>query len=363
MNAVSRIAISLLVALVIFSGLAAGYILSQSPPTTTTLKSKTATTITGLSTSSSSRDIPVGAFLYLWYGNSTSHQGGLGSPGWNSSSSPGGGAVVDDPVDGYYISDSNQTFSWQISQMLNAGLDFAIVSWWGPFTTGESGAINKATHDLFQYLEAARSTFQIAIIVDSYLPTQNQTTSTFQSLYNYVNDEFVTPYSQSYFNFEGKPLLLFFNPLYPTYLNSSFTVRTIGNRPNPVNWTFWDAPSQYFVGENGPHVNASYDEGNPVISSDGEVTLVPRIDSYYYATFGYSDSYLRFDPNLSMGLYQEQWSFVLDHSRNVSLVLIYSWNEYHERSSIEPHYDYTNSSVSPFYLTNLTKGYIDQLNR
>ena len=345
------------------SGIATGYLLSQSHIATTVSRSKTATTITGPSTgSTSSRDIPVGAFLYLWYGNSTSHQGGLGSPGWNSSLSPGGGSVVDNPASGYYISDSNQTFSWQISHMQNAGLSFAILSWWGPFTTGESGAINKATHDLFQYLKSSRSSFQIAIMVDSYLPTQNQTTSTFESIYNYVNDEFVTPYAQWYFNFQAKPLLLFFNPVFPTYLNSSFTVRTIGNRPNPVNWTFWDAPAQYFVSENGPHVNASNDEGNPVISSDGEVTLVPRIDSYYYAIFGYSDSNLRFDPNLSMGLYQEQWSFVLNHKSSVNLVLVYSWNEYHERSEIEPHFDYTNNTLSAFYLTNLTKSYVNQLN-
>jgi hypothetical protein len=306
--------------------------------------------------------VPVGVFYYLWYGNSTFGQNGLGYGGWNSSSSPGGGSVVDYPMVGYYASDSNQTFSWQISQMQNAGISLAVVSWWGPYTNGESGLINKATHDLFEFLKETNSSFQIALMVDANrLLVNNQSASTYQWIYNYVNDEFASPYAQWYFNFNGKPLLLFFNPLYPTYLNSSFTTRTIGNRPNPVNWTWWDAPTQYFVSQYGPHVNASNDEGNPVISWDGEVTIVPRIDLYYQYRFGYFDSFLRFDPDLSMGLYREQWSYVLNHSSSVHLILIYSWNEYHERSEIEPHYDPSNSNLSPYYLPILTKSYISML--
>jgi hypothetical protein len=194
------------------------------------------------------------------------------------------------------------------------------------------------------------------------LLVNNQSLSTFVWIYNYVSDQFVYPYRQWYFGFDGGPLLLFFNPLYPTYLDpSSFTVRTIGNRPNAVNWTFWDAPEQFFVSQYGSHVDASNDEGDPVISSDGEITIVPRIDLYYEYQFGYFDSYLRFDPYLSTGLYQEQWSFVVNHESSLSLVLIYSWNEYHERSEIEPHLDYTNSTVNPFYLTNLTRSYVNQL--
>ena len=194
---------------------------------------------------------------------------------------------MDKPVGGYYISDSNQTFSRQVSEMQGSGFTFAIVSWWGPFNNGESGAINRATLDLFKFLKGTQSKFQVAIMVDSYPGGTEMSTNTtlMESIYNYIYDQFAGPYSNWYYNFEGKPLLLFFNPIYPEYENSSFTVRTIGNRPNPVNWTIWDAPSQYFVSQNGTGVNASNDEGNPVISSDGEVTLVPRIDSYFDYAF------------------------------------------------------------------------------
>ncbi|HUI86081.1 MAG TPA: hypothetical protein VLY21_02865 [Nitrososphaerales archaeon] len=302
---------------------------------------------------------PVGAFYYLWYGNSTGDVGGLGSPGWNSSSYPGGGAVVDRPGIGYYVSDSNQTFARQVGQMQSAGLSFAVVSWWGPSSAGETGAINKAVHDLFRYLAAARSGFKIAVMVDAYNGTSNLSNSTLAKDYGYVYSDFVAPYSGSYFQWNGRPLLLFFNPVYPSYNDPRFTVRTVGNRPNPVEWTFWDAPPQYFAGQGGSGVNATNDEGTPLISSDGEVTVVPRIDSFYNRG-SLGGSFLRFDPDLSTGLYNEQWSFVLNNSRDVKLVLIYSWNEYHERSEIEPHLDLS-GIVSDSYLLSLTSSFTREL--
>jgi len=301
---------------------------------------------------------PVGVVWYLWYGGPSS--AGLGTAGWNSSSYPGGGSVVDRPAIGHYASDSNQTFAWQIGQMQEAGISFAVVSWWGPYTTGESGAINNATRGLFRYLKAADSSFKVAILVDAYNQTHDLSNSSLEADYSYVYSSFVKPFGPWYFEWHGKPLLLFFNPVQPIYLDASYSVRTVGNRPNPVNWTFWDAPTQYFSSQNGTQVNATNDEGPPVIAQDGEVTIVPRIDSYYQAKFGYSDSYLRFDPTLVTGLYQEQWNFVIANKADVKLVLIYSWNEYHERTEIEPHHDAT-AQVNDTYLLEMTAHYITKL--
>lgn len=120
--------------------------------------------------------LPVGAFLYLWYGGPGSKTG-LGAPGWNSSSYPGGGAVVDTPAAGYYASNDNQTFACQVDQMQKAGLSFAVISWWGPSTLGESGMVNKATHNFFAYLKSSGSTFKAAIMVDAYNGTHNLSNS------------------------------------------------------------------------------------------------------------------------------------------------------------------------------------------
>jgi len=276
--------------------------------------------------------------------------------------------VVDEPVKGFYSSDNNNTFAWQVNQMKLAGFSFAVISWWGPNSTSENGLINKATYDFYTYLKSSGSTFKAAIMIDAYNQTHNLSKSSLASDYGYVYNSFVKPYGKWYFDWENKPLLLFFNPIYPSYNDSNFTVRTIGNYPcEPVkacpnqglnqklDWVFWDAPTQYFQGQAG-NVNATNDEGQPVISSDGEVTLVPRIDSYFDR--GYQGgSYLRFDSDLSEGLYQEQWSYVLNNTPEVKLVLVYSWNEYHERTAIEPHQDLT-ANVNSNYLLNLTARYV-----
>lgn len=304
--------------------------------------------------STGGENVPVGAVLYLWYGNGTTGTGGLGSPGWNSTSCPGGGAVVDTPSAGYYISDSNATFQRQVSEMQSAGISFAVVSWWGPFTTGEAGAINKATLDLFRFLKATNSSFKVAIMVDAFTTACGLPSVSMTRVGNYVQSTFVEPYGQWYFGWQGKPLLLFFNPLQPGS-DANFTVRTIGNRPNAVDWTFWDAPANFSEPQGGTGVNVSNDVGEPFISSDGEVTIVPRIDSYYSYLFHYQAGYLRFDPTLRLGLYQYEWNYVLSHQSDVKLVLIYSWNEYHERTEIEP------AGATDAYLLNLTTRYASVL--
>jgi hypothetical protein len=298
--------------------------------------------------------VPVGAVLYLWYGNETTGTGGLGSPGWNSTSCPGGGAVVDAPSAGYYVSDSNATFRRQVSEMQGAGISFAVVSWWGPSASGEAGAVNKATLDLFRFLEATDSSFKVAIMVDAFTTACGLPSLPMTSVEDYVQRTFVGPFGRWYFGWQGRPLLLFFNPLQPGS-DANFTVRTIGNRPNAVDWTFWDASANFSEPQGGTGVNMSNDVGDPQISSDGEVTVVPRIDSYYNYLFHYQAGYLRFDPTLRLGLYRYEWNYVLSHRSDVKLVLIYSWNEYHERTEIEP------AGATGAYLLNLTSRYANML--
>ena len=269
--------------------------------------------------------------------------------------------MVDLPNLGLYTSDNNMTFQKQISEMQSAGIDFALVSWWGPFSSGEAGLINRATLDFFRFLKNTNSTFQAAIMVDAFPNAcgNGPPDIPMSSVEDYVQSTFVTPFSRWYFSWEGRPLLLFFNPLQPSP-NSNFTLRTIGNRPNPVNWIFWDAPANFSQGEGGTGVNATNDIGNPFVSPlDGEVTIVPRIDSYYNFIYGYQQGYLRFDSALQLGLYQFEWNYVISHIAQVRLVLIYSWNELHERSAIEPLRNATTSSDSLF---NITAEYTAALN-
>jgi hypothetical protein len=62
-------------------------------------------------------------------------------------------------------------------------------------------------------------------------------------------------------------------------------------------------------------------------------------------------------------LYAEQWSQAFNYSRQnaIDYVTITTWNEFPERTAIEPHFDATASSHDPYFLYNATKNYIAQL--
>jgi hypothetical protein len=183
-----------------------------------------------------SGQIPVGAVLYLWYGYDSIGLGGRDSLGWNvtGSNSTGGYAVVDEPVKGYYVSDSNSTFSYQVQQMELAGLSYAVVSWWGNASSGRNGAVNNATLDLFKFLKENNSNFKIALMVDAY--SDNLSKSSFFGDFNYVYDNFVEPYGNWYFDWQGKPLLLFLARLFQatTILGSRLEQLVISTADQPI---------------------------------------------------------------------------------------------------------------------------------
>ena len=58
-------------------------------------------------------------------------------------------------------------------------------------------------------------------------------------------------------------------------------------------------------------------------------------------------------------MFVSEWNHTTSDAGKVSLVLIYSWNEYHERTAIEPHIDAT--SAAPDYLFNQAGHYISKL--
>jgi hypothetical protein len=62
-------------------------------------------------------------------------------------------------------------------------------------------------------------------------------------------------------------------------------------------------------------------------------------------------------------LYAEQWSQAFNYSRQnaIDYVTITTWNEFPERTAIEPHFDATASSHDPYFLYNATRNYIAQL--
>jgi hypothetical protein len=86
------------------------------------------------------------------------------------------------------------------------------------------------------------------------------------------------------------------------------------------------------------------------------------------ATPRFDDSHFRtpscvVDPNLTEGVYDQEWknAIQLAKDRKIDTVTITSWNEYVERTEIEPHHDATAYNHDPYFLYNKTKDYINQI--
>ena len=306
--------------------------------------------------SGTSGNVTVGTFLYLWYGfdqNSMKWTGGLGTSHWNTPD----GTVVDEPSIGYYASDSNATLTWQLSNMQASGVSVIVVSWWGTGNATQSGdqavldsAINNATLNLFRYLESTESQwhFRVAIMVEGFNSTNYaMTPDDYAQVYGYLQNHYYGPYSDLIQHWQGKPLVMFFNTgsmnrLDEVPQNSTYTVKLVGGYPNDVDWYFWEGMN-FLDASGGTNVNSSNYDRSPIISSDGEVGIAPRYDDYYLheANPSIRTVYMRFDYNLSQGMYYSEWDYVIQNAKSVKLVLLDSWNEYHERTAIEPHADLT----------------------
>lgn len=155
---------------------------------------------------------------------------------WNSNSCT---VTRDRPVLGYYSSLNDSVVRWQVSEAEAAGLSFFIVSWWGPLGSNrDDNEINLAALNFFSVLASMHTRFKAAIMIDAY----NDSLGYSGYLYDYecVYRNYVVPYNSSYLYFEGKPLLVVFNTPDPMSLHppltNLFTLETVGNIPNPVDW-------------------------------------------------------------------------------------------------------------------------------
>ncbi|MGI0091431.1 MAG: hypothetical protein ACREBS_06955 [Nitrososphaerales archaeon] len=319
--------------------------------------------------------MPVGVFYYLWYGfNYTTNTwtGGLGTTHWNQSDGISATIVKDKPTIGWYSSMSNATLSYQIPLMLKAGISFVTVSWWGwgnnslehgGFPNTENEAVNNATLNLLKWIKGTDSSIKVAILVDAFNTTDFREAQ-YSQIRNYIDNEFYLPYAEEIFNWEGAPLIGWFNPLDPITQgfghNPNFTDRVIGANPY-VSWTFWSGDAQFMQGTDRSSQDIAYNEGGPAISSmDSEVSVIPRFDDYYLTLAGSRALFMRFDTSYSAGMYNYDWNYVQQNEKRISLVMIYSWNEYHERSEIEPHTDFS-AGVNSTYAYNITGYCVNQL--
>jgi len=262
----------------------------------------------------------VAVYYYPWYG------GGLGNRHWNGDNDT---VVVDKPLKGYYSSMNETAVRWQLEIMKRIGIDVLFVSWWGPWSYEDN-----ASRILFNLLEEYG--LKAALMVE------RGAVEKFNVSYvlNYIWNNYVENYNHSYYIFEGKPLLLIWveaSNIIGRVVDARFNIRVVGRE-----WSYVDFSNKICV--------------------DGYVSVTPRYDEYFLALAGASgrNASRRVDPDLTLGVYVREWMNVVHMVNNIKIVAITSWNEYHERTMIEPHYDYYNK-CDPYYLLRVTWAFIRRL--
>jgi hypothetical protein len=187
---------------------------------------------------------------------------------------------------------------------------------------------------------------KVAVIIE---PFNESGTYNFTEIYDWVYTNLVQQYPTVYFKVDDKPLLCFFNGQNMTapeifQRDDRFTVKIVGN-DNTAEWQYDGVTKK----DNPPTAIP--------FPRDRQISVSPRFDDFYVR-----ENNETVDDKLEY-LYAQQWQKALSYAKQntIDFITITTWNEYPERTEIEPHYDATASDHDPYYLYNKTKEYISQV--
>ena len=148
-----------------------------------------------------------------------------------------------------------------------------------------------------------------------------------QLIWDHIWNNYVQPYPNSYYSWEGKPLVVSWAPVVLTPdARDRFTYKKLW----PI--TFTDGRDQTAMDWSwlSPFVDSENYADN-IISVDGMVVVNPRFDQYFGWLLGYvADTPIRDDPFLQEELYDTNWKLVYGARAQVKNVMIATWNDYHE---------------------------------
>jgi hypothetical protein len=278
--------------------------------------------------------LKVGTFYYVWYGALPSD--------WTPPK------FADYPVSilGNYSSANATVIKQQLIWIQDLGINFVVISWWGNASDSYHQFINNNTRKVFQVAEDNTINLKFAIMVEPF--NTSGTSYNYVEIYDCVYNEFVLPYSSIYYN-DSRPVLCFFNDDTLTdngnfQQDSRFKIILVG-QTNYVQWEYLNL-NYYVQPKRHPYTD--------------EISVTPRFDDHRYRTPS-----CVVDPNLTEGVYDEEWKNAMQLWRDgkINTIMITSWNEYVERTEIEPHRDATAHIQDPYFLYKKTKDYIKQIHQ
>lgn len=251
----------------------------------------------------------------------------------------------DTPVLGQYDSSNLSVIVQHLNWFEQLGINFVIFSWWGKYSPSDNN-----TDLILSQIAKNYTNIQFFIMVEPFGRGWNEAYNAstgaynFTLIYNYIYDTYVTKFGSNCFNLNGNPVIGFYDDASKNLtrngipVDSRFTLRLIGCQSND-DW-------EYQVPD--PSLSAQ------PVCRDGEISVSPRYDAN-----GWYE-----DVNYTQGLYDQQWIKAINEAKQgkVDIITIISWNEFAERTQIEPAWDTTSAfKDNPFYLFNKTENYIKSL--
>ncbi len=275
----------------------------------------------------------IGIFYYVWYDANSEES-------WDNS------MIVDTPILGFYDSSNSTVIGQHLSWIEALGIDFVIVSWWG--NCDDFGRFTDlAAKQVFETARYTNSNLKFAIMVEPY-PLDSDSYN-YAEIYSHIHDTFVTPYPSLYY-IDPQPVICFYNDPghYPSLtdngaipLDERFNTILVGQEPY-TQWIYTDLIS----GGSRPN----------------QVSVTPRYDE---SRLPDRPGRVRIDVRLNQGVYGMEWNRAIQlwHEGKINTVLISTWNEFYERTAIEPHFDATAANKDPYLLYVRTKYFIEQIHK
>lgn len=280
--------------------------------------------------------VQIGAFYYVWY-NSSSDGYSWAYP-----------KICDKPILGHYNSCDPEVIAQHFIWLSDLQINFIIISYWGHYNqTPWHQLVLTVTHQIFRIARESVTNVKVCIMVEPFINKTQHTDwhHNYSEIYDFIYDNFVVPYPTVYYDHQEKPLVCFFNDEYLTpdgnlAGDNRFDVKIVGQR-SYVHWIYTN-----LMPVESP------------IPRNGQIPVTPRFDDSRFRTPSYV-----VDKNLCEGVYDEQWKRAIDYAREgvVDVITICSWNEYPERTEIEPHWDADAHDHNPYFLYDKTKEFISTL--
>ena len=312
---------------------------------------------------SAESNVQLGTLMHVWYGFDEAGEsvGGRGSSHWDST-------VLVQPMKGLYASDDPEVIEWQIDQVLEAGITWVLISWSGPAVeslpasyspNGVHIGTHRATQAVLNYLNGLPGQpMKAAILVENWPDEQALfgdplplTDSEKSAIWDSIHDLYQN-YEEIWFDWEGKPLVAAWMPMHMGP-DDRFTYRLMNvyqDVPLPddylMDWNMLDTQDREVFGD--------------LVSEDGFRKVAPRLNWWPLYRIGYRDEPIQIDADLSERWYDLQWEWVFDDRDRIKLLLVWTWNEYHEQNFIEPTITQPSIGVGEVY-RDRTRYYVDRL--